>query len=108
MAPAPSLMDNQAFLAELDGLEGAIRGFVARTPKADEWNPIVKPPAPIPDRPWRVDEEEPPEEETVRAGRVQRLPALVFVLLMCIGASGAAAVFHARVAQIVEQWHVAP
>ena len=99
---SPSLLDNQEFLAELDVLEDDVRGFVSRTPKDRGWNPLSETPASH-DHASSAVEGEPPQTPP-RAGTLQRLPVLLFALFVCLGASGAAAIFHDRVGQIV--WHL--
>ena len=121
-ASAPSLMDDKEFVAELDVLESDVRGFVARTPKARSWSMTTAEspeelvdlyhfdePAASAHEPMSIDAAEEPESEPERprrADKVQRIPLLMFTLFMCLGASGAAAVFHDRVAHIVAHWQV--
>ena len=104
VSSGPSLLDSKEFIAELDGLEHDVRGFVERAPRGESWNPLPEAPRRTPIAPAIGAEEEPPLKPQ-GAGNVRRLPVLVFALFMCLGASGAAAVFHTRVAQIVGHWH---
>ena len=109
-ATAHSLLDEVGFMAELGGIETGLRSV--RTSCAADAKVGTKIdaaldtsfdwPAPAAASASFVDDE-PQEDEGPSI--LWRLTAVVmFVLLMGVGAAGAAAVFHERVARIVATW----
>lgn len=106
-ANTESLMDEAGFLAELDGLEDGMTG----TQRAAAV--IAELPVPARTTPQgKFDDEEhiAPVVSVERDGGdrlsigQQVMAATMFVLMMGVGAAGAAAVFHERVARILATW----
>ena len=108
---ADSLLDEADFLAELENLEvglSALRG----SPQPNAQHPyeaLSALPAPI--RPYEREPErtleplEPAEERNEPPTLLWQVAAAVmFVLMMGVGAAGAAVVFHERVTHILATW----
>jgi hypothetical protein len=104
-----SLLDEDEFMAELGNLE---RGLTSSRPRGQATNP-----RPValdfragPRKPGMFVEDEPVAGQAddvapARPTLMWRLTATaMFVFMMGVGAAGAAAVFHERVARIVASW----
>ncbi len=102
----PSLIDDVAFLAELEKIEEeSLAAPVARPVTARRWPAAPSPTGlsiPRDVNRWVLHPPPSVEPEPIVQRRPSRLPTFLVILLgLCAGAAGSAVVFHERVVQIL-------